>query len=117
MKKKATKRREPKLKPCPFCGGKPRFTWLYEPDWVCVTCSKCKSSTTWKSKCSIAEDDWNRRVGVSRELSRAEWDKVWKQQDINFEKIVGQPPNPCELWEPIRLSLQRLVNKAIRRKG
>lgn len=57
---------EVKLKPCPFCGGEPR--WGTSPDeGHFIECSRCGSSTnlTYYLKDDASRDvaeKWNRRV-------------------------------------------------------
>jgi len=53
------------LKPCPFCGGEPRFTGSDNvnghPYWY-VTCNDCLAGTCGDEDKDKAVANWNRRV-------------------------------------------------------
>ena len=51
---------EPKLKPCPFCGGKAKKTEIGR-SWD-IECEDCQSSTRMCSTPEEATEAWNRRV-------------------------------------------------------
>ena len=58
---------EPKLKPCPFCGGKDVATMLCGDGYyvVCYSRNKgkgCGSSTGWHETEQEAIEAWNKRV-------------------------------------------------------
>ena len=57
-----------KLKPCPFCGGKPRFGMKMQPDnnykfMIWITCTECKSCTGMSLVRAEVVRAWNRRLG------------------------------------------------------
>lgn len=58
------------LKPCPFCGGKPRLMKkITQPAreerpfiYRCIICGECGASTGWFNTNRQAKDLWNRRA-------------------------------------------------------
>ncbi len=50
------------LKPCPFCGGKPKFVQdpRYVPPWGWIECNRCGARTD-DVKEQTAHEYWNRR--------------------------------------------------------
>lgn len=48
-----------KIKPCPFCGGKP----IVDKNQNSVYCADCHMGTPWTDSIEDAIKTWNRRVG------------------------------------------------------
>lgn len=49
----------PKIKPCPFCGGKA----IVDKNQNSVSCADCHMGTSWTDSIEDAIKTWNRRVG------------------------------------------------------
>ena len=67
------------LKPCPFCGGKPKLYYHGPTEGGFVLCTKCKASTNIFDKQRNEEDckavavkAWNRRWGDTDGKERTE---------------------------------------------
>lgn len=65
MSEEELKAYEERLKPCPFCGSKPklRVTRSINFDTYIVNCRKCevKPSTAWHTNIKYAVKAWNKR--------------------------------------------------------
>ena len=49
----------PKIKPCPFCGGKA----IVDKNQNSVSCADCHMGTPWTDSIEDAIKTWNRRIG------------------------------------------------------
>ena len=60
-----------KLKPCPHCGSKARFTQYLDPDdykfYIAVVCTNpdCKAQSRYDTVRAKTARAWNKRVGES----------------------------------------------------
>lgn len=59
-----------KLKPCPHCGNKARFTYYYDEDFkahIAVVCTNpdCKAQSRYDTVRAKIVRAWNKRVGES----------------------------------------------------
>jgi hypothetical protein len=54
---------ESELKPCPFCGGRPKLTYWEEPVYTfyTVSCKRCRSKSGSYSSKPYTENKWNER--------------------------------------------------------
>lgn len=62
------------LKPCPFCGGKPRF-WNWKSEWAVECCNDYCCVLPETEICDTKEaavEIWNRRVGDTDGKERTE---------------------------------------------
>ncbi|MBR5485997.1 MAG: Lar family restriction alleviation protein [Oscillospiraceae bacterium] len=55
------------LKPCPFCGGQPRFGNFYR-NWV--VCPDCRMETPYYENTEDAVKMWNKRVVETKHESQ-----------------------------------------------
>ena len=85
----------PKLKPCPFCGGKPRYgqqmneqyRWL---KWVtCTVCYACTGRSESRAEVTRA---WNKRVDDPDETAALRRRLAYLEREVERYKI-------CELGE------------------
>ena len=54
--------KEKKLKPCPFCGGKPRFIRIAQTRYCYIDCSACGAKTKQIKGEDLTIEAWNRRA-------------------------------------------------------
>lgn len=54
--------REKKLKPCPFCGGKPRIIRIGHTKVHYIECAECRAKTKQAESKDSAIEAWNRRA-------------------------------------------------------
>lgn len=122
MKKKPTKPKPVKLKPCPFCSGE-SVDLTDDAIGYYVWCGSCYATGPVVSGDSrTAAEEWNRRVSEPKlGLSRAEWKQIWKSYGVFNDKLFGagdwKRRSKCESVKRQMREVERLVNAALKRRG
>lgn len=94
-------RNRPKLKRCPFCGGRAALqVWsVYRTNKVAVKCIRCGARTRAASEtvelCAMDEvsDEWNRRATL------CSWTSVEESMPVNQLPVLGRVAYPDDEYE------------------